>query len=766
VNHSKIDMPLLILLTPPPPCLLDTSEVPQYVLVERSLPTLAFEYTTASNQIPSDLDYTELTRATETFLSTMYESIFTSIEPVEYERISLSDYSLLAPRLIAFDISVYFRESNGVVVPTESQVAAFTKQGLDQGSAYYNLYLSHLQESSFGLFTSTTSMQLVSDSDMLSKMQNPMPPENLILVQSRWTKAIPPLLLLLLALLLGAATWSCCRRRRNRSRGKVKRKRHLESCNKAQTPSDDENETVTSAMSDFRTAQFSGQVTLSHRIDLVQEELLEDKLVAAMDGLEDVSLSDENENTEFPSTRTTTDECDLTTTATVCESEIVSQSVRPAQEKGLRVPIEPPRAPESVPGYFHVAAPPSRLSAATEECMSKGSIDPSHDMTRKQDISLPTKTFGCPVSDEEPLAHASPFVAPTAERMLGHPAWAVQPARPISKESTQTPVNSKSINELTAAKPVWTPKAPIQRSAKDSVPILTSQFATDPNLIVVKNFLAKTTQQQPAIAAKWVQLKSVQTAVPTQQQSIAPLKPPWATKGFLKPVSLASASIHLSQPVRTSSRTSDSVLKNDQVHAKAMLDTKNVESTEQASVNAICHNTVEKSPSDDDLRPATHVVKAADKEKPSFVAGVHLMPGSQSASEPSKTATLALQYAENTDANDFRQSQDALGAKEEVFRIPGVSSIENVATEGVEHSGSQSNSKNTARSVPSPFGSIDRSSEAQAHKLVTNAHVPTIEPACEGDVVAGELGLAWRKVAVERWRRKAPLLLTKELKVC
>ena len=295
--------------------LIAVSNEPSHSLVRRSVPILAFEYTTTSNKIPDDLDYGELAQATNELLESMYKWIFHSADGVEYVKTEVDRHTAIAPRLVRFYVSIYFRDGDGIVVPTQAQIEDLTTESLGDGSDFYNLYLSRLRNLPFGVFVTTTSVSFIGDAATLSRDRHNFP--ELDEDESNLTHVIAPLVFLLLALLVCVAACSCCQRRRRARKDKISQKKNS-------TPSNNPQKHDDVGMSDYRTSLFSGMSTTLRPDREMDENILEEELKAVMDGLEDVSLVDVEEDTEANS---------LADTAEVSQSQTENMSYEHDESK-------------------------------------------------------------------------------------------------------------------------------------------------------------------------------------------------------------------------------------------------------------------------------------------------------------------------------------------------------------------------------------------------------------------------------------------------
>jgi hypothetical protein len=277
------------------------AEVSKDNLVERKLSVLALEYNTTSQQLPSEIDYVELSRVTANLLSNMYSWYFTNIKVVKYKKLDVQRYTAIGPRLVQFEVTVTFHESEGIVVPSIGQVEAVVEHGLAEGSDYYDIYLYQLQSMPFGVFSSTTSFRAITDAESLRLLIDKNLPE----IEEAETQDTKLFTLLaaaaaVTALLICVATWSYARSRH--------RSAALEQLDDIQAKAMDEyrkgyetQDESSTAVADFRTSSFSDSqsrfpATFVENSFTGEEEALEYEIKAVMGIFEDVSLADGDES--------------------------------------------------------------------------------------------------------------------------------------------------------------------------------------------------------------------------------------------------------------------------------------------------------------------------------------------------------------------------------------------------------------------------------------------------------------------------------------
>lgn len=139
-------------------------------IVQKKVPVFAFEYTTSSNQIPTEIDYVELSRVTSEILSAMYGWYFNNVKVVSFVDVKVNRYIQVDSRIVQFDISLTFKQEEGVIIPSTGQIEAVAQLGFAPGSDYHALYLKRLQTSSFGVFATTSELRCITDASDLAHL--------------------------------------------------------------------------------------------------------------------------------------------------------------------------------------------------------------------------------------------------------------------------------------------------------------------------------------------------------------------------------------------------------------------------------------------------------------------------------------------------------------------------------------------------------------------------------------------------------------------
>jgi hypothetical protein len=185
-------------------------------IVGRPIEVLAFDYSTRSNKLPSEVETLYLVHLTEQFLDNMYAKTFEGVETIKFEGLEVQRYKPISSRMIQFEITALFQATNDSSAPAIAEVKNVVQEGMKHGGAFYADYLTSLEQMPFDVFSTTVSCHVVTDADELESLMN--------FQAGRVDDDRPPVVLLCavfmasLSVCVCLVTWfHCVRRAKNKS---------------------------------------------------------------------------------------------------------------------------------------------------------------------------------------------------------------------------------------------------------------------------------------------------------------------------------------------------------------------------------------------------------------------------------------------------------------------------------------------------------------------------------------------------------------------
>lgn len=235
-------------------------------IVGRPVEVLAIEYSTRSDKLSTEVENLYLVHLTEHLLSNMYARTFESDEMIHFEGMDVRHYKSISPRLIQFQVTTLFQQTEGALVPSSEQVIDIVKQGLTKSGDFYSEYLTTLEQMPFEVFSTTISFRVITDAAELQRSTE----ENYTEDDKPKTILVVAVVIVCLSIFICAFAWF-----RGAKTAKGKPFESYDMCG------------ISQATFGFRTATFDDQIADD---GCVVEEANVEK--TDMKGLEEVNLND------------------------------------------------------------------------------------------------------------------------------------------------------------------------------------------------------------------------------------------------------------------------------------------------------------------------------------------------------------------------------------------------------------------------------------------------------------------------------------------
>ena len=455
-------------------------------------------------------------------------------------------YTVLAPTLVKFDVTLHFQEGDGVFVPTQADIQAAIDEQLYEGSDYANLYLNRLRNNAFGIFTTTTSFRVVTNGNDLEQLEEDLNEKQGIddfsndSGPSSWINLVALVALLVLSLLLCVALCTCYRRRRRRSQRLERNKRSERSRVESRDPTDPENDSTT-GISEYRTNMFSDQEASLRSLQITpqdDENKLQNELDQVMDALEDVPLDEIPRVEPAGVGNTPTNRPKASTDPPTTDVQKISYHANQAvTTPGNKVETQTSKSSWAVKANMVKPKFPESTTAATSDSIFKAT------KVQKKDSPVAPKPTWVVKSQSQSSASSYESIpepvhsgrgTESAENTLTvptKPAW----ARKSSTESDKSDHLMSTNATIAAGKKLYTPPKPTWAKTGSSS-LETSEIKSD----------AGETNDEGETVDKTSHALTTKSSLDTDNCETSELmdktkisfssKPIWASKNFLKPV--------------------------------------------------------------------------------------------------------------------------------------------------------------------------------------------------------------------------------------